>query len=97
MKQAQGLLLTAERLDIRAPWPEPLRLRQLLRYLKFFGLLFQTSGGSRGEGLHVRVDGPLSVLESSNRYGLQLAEFLPALLLWDPPWQAEAEVYSSQL
>ncbi|MCH8842931.1 MAG: DUF790 family protein [SAR324 cluster bacterium] len=90
--QAQGLLLTAERLDIRAPWPEPLRLRSLLRYLKFFGLLFQASGGSHGEDLHVRVDGPLSVLESSTRYGLQLASFLPALLLWPPPWQAEADL-----
>lgn len=39
--QVQGLLLRADRIILTSPtWPSPQRLRQLFRYLKFFGLLF---------------------------------------------------------
>jgi predicted nuclease of restriction endonuclease-like RecB superfamily len=89
--QVQGLLLGAQRIEIEAASPSPQRLRQLLRWLKFFGLLFgeeQSAGG----GFRMVVDGPLSVLEGSTRYGLNLAEFFPALLLWPPPWRLRALV-----
>jgi hypothetical protein len=93
--QVQGLLLRAEDVRITAPWPAPRRLRQLLRYLKFYGLLFRDESrpvvaGGAAAGLALVVDGPLSVLDSATRYGLNLAEFFPALLLWDPPWALEA-------
>jgi hypothetical protein len=92
--QIQGLLLKADRVRVTAPWPTPQRLRQLLRYLKFFGLLFVAEAHGEGEGksLTLTVDGPLSVLESATRYGLNLAQFLPALLLWEGPWKLTAEV-----
>lgn len=70
-------------------------MRQMFRYLKFFGLLFeQAEAASSGGGprLRLTLDGPLSVLESATRYGMQLAQFLPALLLWDTPWTLEAEL-----
>lgn len=92
--QVQGLLLRAERMRIRAHWPNPRRMRQLLRFLKFFGLLFTvemiTTPGQTW--LELTVDGPLSVLESAGRYGLNLAQFFPALLLWEGPWHMSAEV-----
>jgi len=86
----QGLLLRADALEVRAPWPEPARLRQLFRWLKFFGLLFE----ARREGgeLRLTVDGPLSVLEHANRYGVNLAQFCAALLLWPGPWRLAARV-----
>jgi predicted nuclease of restriction endonuclease-like RecB superfamily len=100
--QVQGLLLRAERVTLSAPWPEPRRLRQLLRYLKFYRLLFRQEeaapprgrprAGAAAPGLTLVVDGPLSVLESATRYGLELAQFFPALLLWDSPWRLEAEL-----
>ncbi len=109
--QVQGLLLRAERVELTAPWPAPRRLRQLMRYLKFYRLLFReappptppSAGPARrraatGAGppaepeLHLVIDGPLSVLESATRYGLELAQFFPALLLWEPPWRLEAEL-----
>lgn len=94
--QVQGLLLSAERVWVTAPWPPPRRLRQLLRYVKFFGLLFsQDRVPARGGAppmLSLTLDGPLSILASATRYGLQLAQFFPALLLWDEPWLLRAEV-----
>jgi predicted nuclease of restriction endonuclease-like RecB superfamily len=92
--QVQGLLLRAERLVIRALWPNPQRLRQLLRYLKFFGLLFTPDAVPAGgrTWLQLTVDGPLSVLEGSTRYGVNLAQFFPALLLWEGQWRLSAEL-----
>ncbi len=87
--QVQGQLLRAQRLTLRSPRPSPQRLRQLFGYLKFFGLLFQVERGTDGE-LVVVLDGPLSLLESGARYGLNLAQFLPALLHWDLPWRLRA-------
>jgi hypothetical protein len=92
--QVQGLLLRAERMRICAHWPNPRRMRQLLRFLKFFGLLFTvkmvTAPGRTW--LELTVDGPLSVLEGAGRYGLNLAQFFPALLLWEGPWRMVADV-----
>jgi len=87
--QVQGLLLRAERVTLSAPWPAPRRLRQLMRWLKFYRLLFRQEPGAE---LLLVVDGPLSVLESATRYGLELAQFFPALLLWEPPWRLDAEL-----
>ncbi len=84
--QVQGLLLRAGQITLRSPWPSPKRLRQLFRYLKFFGLLFRQEPDGQGE-LVLVMDGPLSVLESGSRYGLNLAQFLPVLFLWEQPWR----------
>ncbi|MEE8434272.1 MAG: DUF790 family protein, partial [bacterium] len=54
----QGLLSHAERVTIEAQWPPPARLRQLFRYLKFFGLLYREAP-SPTDGLALVVDGPL--------------------------------------
>ncbi|MBI3992566.1 MAG: DUF790 family protein [Candidatus Lambdaproteobacteria bacterium] len=89
--QCQGLLLSAERVELVSPWPSPQRLRQLLRYLKFFGLLFQPQEDPAA--LRLTVDGPLSVLEGTQRYGLNLAQFFPALLLWEEPWRLRATLH----
>ncbi len=86
--QVQGLLLRAKQLTLSAPSVNSRRMRQLFRYLKFFGLLFQVESGE-GEGLRLVLDGPLSLLESGTRYGLNLAQFFPVLLHWDAPWRLE--------
>jgi hypothetical protein len=92
--QVQGLLLRAVRMQIRAFWPTPQRMRQLLRYLKFFRLLFTVNQVTTpGETwIELTVDGPLSILEGATRYGLNLAQFFPALLLWEVPWRMTAEI-----
>lgn len=89
--QIQGLLLRAESLVLRSPPLPARRLRQLFRYLRFFGLLAQVE--SIGEtGVEVVLDGPLSLLQHSNRYGLNLAQFFPVLLHWEGEWQLHATI-----
>ncbi|MDX9721925.1 MAG: DUF790 family protein [Myxococcota bacterium] len=90
---AQGLLLQASELQVWVNLDGELaaaRYRQLFRYLKFFRLLHDIKRENDG-GYHIRLDGPLSLFKSSPKYGLQLASFLPALLLCDG-WRAEARV-----
>ncbi len=86
---AQAMLLRATKLSVEVEGADPPRLRQLLRHVKFQGLLL----GARRDGERVRLelDGPLSIFGSTPRYGPKMAGFLPALLLC-PGWSLEARV-----
>lgn len=77
---AQAVLLrsTLVRAEVRAE--KPARYRQLFRWLKFHRLLYRVEG-SMAEGYFFQIDGPLSLFSATNKYGLQMALFLPALLL----------------
>ncbi len=87
---AQGVLLraTGMTLDIRGQTGR--RYRELFRKLKFFQLLTQVSGSAR-DGYSIRLDGPLSLFQASQKYGLQMASFLPTLLHFDG-WRLAAQV-----
>lgn len=87
---AQAVLLRATSLTVRIAPGDPQRYRQLFRYIKFYRLMHTVSGTSV-KGYAITLDGPLSLFQLSQKYGLQLAEFLPALALC-PQWEAEAEV-----
>lgn len=81
------------------------RFRQLFRYLKFFQLLHtiepvEKKDGKAAKGksksraptpYRITIDGPMSILKNTGRYGFQMACFLPALLLCDG-WTATADV-----
>ncbi|WP_295813900.1 DUF790 family protein [uncultured Deinococcus sp.] len=85
LSQAQGMLYRAYSLVITARRNEPSRYKQLLKYLKFFGLMV-TVEGDADVGFTLTLDGPTSLFGSTTRYGLALAKFLPALLhvtKWD--------------
>lgn len=87
---AQAALLRATGLSIEMAPGDPQRYRQMFRYIKFYRLM-HTVTGTRDEGYMIRLDGPLSLFQLSQKYGLQLAEFLPALLLC-PGWTARADL-----
>lgn len=87
---AQAALLRATRLVVRLDEGDPSRFRQLLRWVKFYRLIHKAER-AEGGGWLLTLDGPVSVFQQSNKYGLQLAEFLPALLLF-PSWSAEAQL-----
>ncbi|MDV6376393.1 DUF790 family protein [Deinococcus arenicola] len=85
LAQAQGMLYRAYQLVITARRNEPARYKQLLKYLKFFGLMV-TVEGDAAYGFTLTLDGPTSLFSSNTRYGLAMAKFLPALLhvtKWD--------------
>lgn len=77
---AQAVLLRSVLVVLRVPNESPARYRQLLRRLKFHRLLHRVEG-SPAEGYVFKIDGPLSLFSATNKYGLQMAMFLPAVLL----------------
>lgn len=86
MALVQTLLLFSEGLDCRLSADDPAVLRRLFKYLKFFRLLFRAELVEKNKKtdndlpmIHLRIDGPASILENSTRYGLQLASFFPAV------------------
>lgn len=86
----QALLLRAESLELVVEAPEPARLRRLFKYLKFFRLLARIYREKK-DRLRIVVDGPASLLQSSKKYGLQLASFFPAVCALEN-WKLQAEV-----
>lgn len=86
----QAVLLKASSVTVRMARPDPKRLRQLLRRLKFHQLMVRTEA-TAGD-LRLTVDGPQSLLRQSSRYGLQLAIFFPAVLQLAAGWTLEAQV-----
>ena len=84
----QGVLLRSKSLRIRLQSPTQKRLRQLIRYLKFYRL--SHAAGQIDGCWEFVVDGPLSVLKQSTRYGVALANFFPALLMAER-WSLEAD------
>ncbi|MFO0604020.1 MAG: DUF790 family protein [Polyangiales bacterium] len=87
---AQAVLLRATSLTVEIAPGDPARYRQLFRYVKFYRLMHAVSGSGE-RGYTITLDGPMSLFQLSQKYGLQLAEFLPALLLCEA-WRATAEV-----
>jgi predicted nuclease of restriction endonuclease-like RecB superfamily len=76
---AQAVLLRSTGMEVRV-WNEtPARFRQLFRAVKFHRLIC-TIRPADGNSYKLFLDGPLSLFSSTQKYGLQLALFLPALL-----------------
>ena len=76
---AQAVLLRATELDLHVEGETPARYRDLFRKLKFFRLLHEIRQTGPGK-YHIHIDGPMALFKSSQRYGLQIAQFLPAVL-----------------
>jgi predicted nuclease of restriction endonuclease-like RecB superfamily len=77
---AQAVLLRSTQITVEVHHEPPARYRQLFRWLKFHRLLHRIEG-SMATGFKVHIDGPMSLFSATNKYGLQMALFLPALLL----------------
>jgi uncharacterized protein len=77
---AQAVLYRCTRLHVTIRNEPPQRYRQLLRRVKFHRLICEMEKiGETSYRLH--LDGPLSLFSATQKYGLQLALFLPAVLL----------------
>jgi predicted nuclease of restriction endonuclease-like RecB superfamily len=76
---AQAILLRSTNVQVKFKGLTPARCRQLCRLVKFHRLVCDFE--SRGAGdLLMKLDGPLSLFSATQKYGLQLALFLPAVL-----------------
>jgi predicted nuclease of restriction endonuclease-like RecB superfamily len=77
---AQAVLLRSVRVTVEVRGERPARYRQLFRQIKFHRLVAKVDG-SMADGYTIAIDGPLSLFSATNKYGLQMALFLPAVLL----------------
>jgi len=77
LTQAVFLRSTCVHVTIRGETPQ--RYRQLLRLVKFHRLVCEIEKGDADSYL-LHLDGPLSLFSATQKYGLQLALFLPAVL-----------------
>ncbi|MDR3637656.1 MAG: DUF790 family protein [Isosphaeraceae bacterium] len=76
---AQAVLLRSVLVTAEVRGERPVRYRQLFRQLKFHRLLYRVEG-SMEQGYTFQIDGPLSLFSATNKYGLQMALWLPTLL-----------------
>jgi predicted nuclease of restriction endonuclease-like RecB superfamily len=76
----QAVLLRAVQVTIVVRGEPPQRYRQLLRRVKFHRLVCEMEALG-ADTIRLRLDGPLSLFTATQKYGLQLALFLPAVLL----------------
>ncbi len=77
---AQSVLLRSTKVTVLVRNEPPQRYRQLFRLLKFHRLICEVER-TAPECYRLQLDGPLSLFAATQKYGLQLALFLPALLL----------------
>jgi uncharacterized protein len=76
---AQAILLRCVSMEVRV-WNETAaRFRQLFRAVKFHRLIASIRP-AEGASYKITLDGPMSLFSSTQKYGLQLANFLPTLL-----------------
>src|SRR5262249_38281776 len=75
----QAVLLRATRVHIPVRGEPPQRFRQLLRGVKFHRLVCEVERIT-SESIRLHLDGPLSLFSATQKYGLQLALFFPAVL-----------------
>jgi predicted nuclease of restriction endonuclease-like RecB superfamily len=76
---AQAVLLRSTGVTVNVRGEPPQRYRQLFRQVKFHRLVCEAEATGPG-ACCLRLDGPLSLFTSTQKYGLQLALFLPSLL-----------------
>jgi uncharacterized protein len=76
----QGILLRSTGVEIVIHKESPARYRQLFRQIKFHRLICEVEQ-IKAATYRLRLDGPLSLFNATQKYGRQLAFFLPTVLL----------------
>lgn len=79
LSQAQALLYRSVEMHIRLAPQDVAGYRRLFDAIKQYRLI-HTVRGSAATGYEIRLSGPVSMFHRSQKYGVQMAVFLPALL-----------------
>ena len=87
---AQAILIRATRVTVRLEGEEVSRYRDIFRAARFHQLLHTVHGDPAG-GYTIELDGPFSLFDAVQRYGVRLALFLPSVLVC-ASFHVEAEV-----
>lgn len=90
LAQAQALLYRCSEMQLRVEPQEPSLTRSLFAEIKAFRLIHAIKGNP-ANGYEIRLSGPVSIFHRSQKYGIQMAVFLPALLLYHG-WRMRAEI-----
>jgi len=90
LAQAQALLYRCSEMRLRIEPQEPGVTRRLFAEIKACRLIHAIRGNPQS-GYDAQLSGPVSIFHRSQRYGVQMAVFLPALLLY-PGWRMRAEI-----
>ncbi|MGH9943773.1 MAG: DUF790 family protein [Pyrinomonadaceae bacterium] len=90
LAQAQALLYRCLEMRLWVAPQEPEGYRELFDAIKAYRLIHTVKGSNAG-GYEIRLDGPVSLFQRSQKYGVQMAVFLPALLLCRH-WRLSAEI-----
>ena len=94
LAQAQALFYRATEMRLRIEPQMAAGFRRIFDAIKAYRLI-HTITGSPSRGYEVRLDGPVSLFHQSQKYGIQMAVFLPALLLCQG-WRMRAEIVLKQ-
>ncbi len=90
LAQAQALLYRSVEMRLWVEPQGPEEYRELFGAIKDYRLI-HTVRGRPEAGYEIRLDGPASIFQRSQKYGVQMAVFLPALLLCKG-WRMRAEI-----
>ena len=82
---AQAMLYRASEMTIRIYRNIPTKYKLVFQFIKFFKLMHVVDGNN-ADGYQIVLDGPASMFRLSQKYGIQMALFLPALLHCDRWW-----------
>jgi len=74
----QTLLFKADLLEISLSDLDVLMLRNLLRELRFYGLMYDI--WKSDNRINLTIDGPISVLKLTKKYGVSMAKFIPSVV-----------------
>ena len=94
ISQVQGVLLNTRKLLLKVSTRFDASVKQVFQLLKFFQLMFSVEDCNERE-ITFEIDGPSSVLENARSYGLEIANFFPAILILNTAWEMEATVERS--
>jgi predicted nuclease of restriction endonuclease-like RecB superfamily len=94
LAQAQALLYRAIEMRLWVAPEDAADARQLFEAIKAYRLIHSSQGNAQS-GYEVRLTGPVSMFHRSQKYGIQMAVFLPALLACRN-WRMRAEIAPSK-
>jgi uncharacterized protein len=90
LAQAQALLYKAIEMKIRVAPSDLNNYRAIFGWIKHFGLIHSVIGNATN-GYEITLTGAASLFHRSQKYGVQMSVFLPALLLCKD-WKLRAEI-----